>query len=237
MTRWYPGVVNEIVEEVHETEKTVTTTEKRTKRRTSIQDALLAEAQVALELKRQLQTEATQSKSMKELMQDLGDIPDEGTHEPLKSEATRVAQPKKRRVRHKMRSTPVFGGSLFGEETTDNTKTMASEQKQEEPKDSSFATFDAWKRQLDQPSGQSGEITIEGETFNIRITDETLKNLRKGYNGFSTTDGRGMIGQGLTIDTANAPVVNMLQGFVRNQQLTNIKEEHRDEAVSEVSSN
>lgn len=225
VTRWYPGVVNEIVEEVEE--KTVT---KGTKRRASVQDRLLTEAQQALENKRTLQTEATQEKSFKQLTEGLS-IPDADL--PVDPDAP--PKQKARRIRHKMRSTPVFGGSLFGEETGDAGTAGPSPQKKEEAKEASNSPgLDIWKRGF-EAAGHSAEINVNGETFNIRVSDETLKNMRKGFNGEASVNGRGMIVQGLSIDQSNAPVVNMLQGYVRNQQLVNIQEEKHNDIASESS--
>jgi len=222
VTRWYPGVVNEIVEEVEE--KTVT---RGRKRRASIQEEVLKEAQKALEVNRALQMQATQSRSLQELS---GEI--DGPTDLLITELSNEPKPRKRRLRQKMRSTPIFGGSLFGEET--GLATKAEEPVRPETALASFAAFDDWKRRF-EPTGQSGEITVNGETFNVRISEDTIKNLRKGSNGESTLDGRGIISQGLSIDTASSPVVNMLQGFVRNQQLTHIQEERHSDIASDDS--
>jgi len=228
VTRWFPGVINEIVEEIEE--KTVT---KETQRRASIEDVLLKEAQMALESKRSLQTGATQEKSVKDLAEELA-LPDSIGAAQAEVGAGPERQPRQRRVRQKMRSTPVFGGSLFGEENAGSATTVNKEQKETNKRDV-FAGLNTWRRGLGS-TGRSAEIIIGGESFQIHVSDETVKNLRKGYNGETTVNGRGMIVQGLSIDQNNAPVVNMLQGYVRNQQLTNIQEERHHDVDSEADS-
>jgi hypothetical protein len=229
VTRWYPGVVTEIADELEEMEKS-------TKKLASLQERLLYEAATALEKKQHIQTGATHQKSLKELMGDFDVSPVSDPTVQIAaatvpvSEALIDSAPRtlKRRVRQRMRSTPVFGGSLFGDGTNQC-------QKSEPPLDSSptecdrskaegYSTFtsDAWTSRF-TPSGKAAELTVDGETYQILITNDTLRNIKRGYAG-ETLDHRGFsVSSTIQIDTVKAPVVNMLQGYVRNTKLTNVQ--------------
>lgn len=230
VTRWYPGVVSEIVDQVEEKVST-----QATKSTATLEERLLNEATMCLETKRTLQTNATQEKSLKELVGEMNLPIAENSTVPLGDEAGApapvVKKTRNRRVRQKMRSTPVFGGSLFGEDTnnvqttaiaTSPTKTQSSSDTHGNNNDG-LSALDAFNRF--RPSGQTAELTINGEAYQIRVSDDTLKNLRKGYHG-ETLDRKGFALRGsIEIESANAPVVNMLQGYVRNTKLSNIAEE------------
>jgi hypothetical protein len=240
VTRWYPGVITEIVDETEENVKTKPSTVRAT-----LEDRLLEEATSALEQKQQIQTMATTQKSIKELLRDMSasacpqtDVPMGGeaspsvTVEPI-AEGTKAQYARKKRVRHKMRSTPVFGGSLFGE---DSGNAQAVSSGPVAPRVVSSKKKDEWRSLLARPTGHSAELTINGESYQIRISDDTLKNLRKGFSG-ETLDSRGFTVPGhIQIEQANAPIVNMLQGYVRNTKLASIKEGSVQDTNSEANS-
>lgn len=239
--RWYPGVVEEICEQVDE------------KRKSNVTQRLLSEASSMLERKQQLQTMATQSKSVKELMGDVADVEqpkqvanieaaaatEEGgtvTFAPQAPQPEAGARKPRRRVRQKMRSTPVVGGGLFGEhieaksgreERSSRIGHLSSKQ-QTGAKDLNWALGGVQR-------GVSAEISVKGESYNIRISQETWRDLQKGYSG-QMVDSRGIEMAGINIAASNedAPIVQRLQGFVRNMPLNQIKEETVD--GSEVAS-
>mmetsp|Transcript_19429 Transcript_19429/g.45207 ORF Transcript_19429/g.45207 Transcript_19429/m.45207 type:complete len:791 (-) Transcript_19429:359-2731(-) len=220
VTRWFPGVVNEIVEEVEEK------VQKKRTRRTSIQEALLNEATEALERKRALQTSATTGKSLQELVTDVV-VPEADL-----AIDTPSAERRKKRVRHKTRSTPVFGGSLFGEETGHHAPAQTTKTEKTE-------LFKGSGPPKKGPSGTSAELTFNGHTYHVRLNDEALKEIRDHYSGDSIHK-RGVALHGVTLATADAPVVNMLQGFVRqmDRNLSRISEhdvhsEHEHESQTE----
>jgi hypothetical protein len=229
--RWYPGVVEEICEQVDE------------KRKSNVTQRLLKEATTMLERKQELQTAATKYKSIKELMGD-GAIAEE---QPVgdKVEApdnADVPKPQakekpRRRVRQKMRSTPVVGGGLFGEHIE-----AKSGREERGSKIGHFTTNQKkdgrdlnWSF-IGHQRGVSAEITVKGESYNIRISGDTWKDLQKGFGG-QMVDSRGIEMTGINIAASNedAPVVQRLQGFVRNMPLQEIKEETIDDG-SEVAS-
>ena len=172
--RWYPGVVEEITEEVNE------------KHHQNIRQRLLKEAAQNLERKQKIQTEATKEKTVAEL---LGDSPEQAadveTGAPMDAAevvpgVTSQEQPKskpRRRVRQKMRSTPVVGGGLFGENIVAKSGREA---------DTRAYISDFKKKQDDLPwksnkqTGVPAEIIINGETYNIRVSRDTYSNLREG---------------------------------------------------------
>jgi hypothetical protein len=67
------------------------------------------------------------------------------------------------------------------------------------------------------PAGIQAELLVQGETFRIRIPQDTLEELRKGYSG-EVIDNRGLFMSGITMAQEDAPVVNMLHGYVRSGQ-------------------
>lgn len=138
-------------------------------------------------------------------------------------------KPKRPRMRRKMLSVPVRGaGGLFG----------APEPDEEEQR----ATFESFRKQHEKkrdeffakkgPSGIPAEIHVEGEVIKIRISQETLDNLRKGATG-QMVSGNVF---GVTMASEDAPVVNMLHGYVRAPPtLGKITEEAASVAPSDMS--
>merc|ERR1712238_629640 len=83
-------------------------------------------------------------------------------------------------------------------------------------------------------SGVPAKITVKGEVFHIRISEDTVKGLESGTGG-QTTDSHGVSISGIEITARDdAPVVQRLAGFVRNTNLNRIQEED-NEAPSEFS--
>lgn len=224
--RWYPGVIQEICEELDE------------KSHKNVTHRLLQEASSTLERKQTVQTMATKGRSIGEI---LGNDVEKG--EPSKGEKvalssgilSTVDQPKpRRRIRQKMRSTPVVGGGLFGEAIEVRSG-----------RDGSTRVSDIHNRKngdgLDWAfgTGQTGipaEISVKGEIFNIRIAKDTWNDLRKGFKG-QMVDHRGIEISQMNIEASDdAPIVQRLTGFVRNMPLRSISEEDGHlESVSEKS--
>mmetsp|Transcript_9977 Transcript_9977/g.24036 ORF Transcript_9977/g.24036 Transcript_9977/m.24036 type:complete len:795 (+) Transcript_9977:202-2586(+) len=217
--RWFPGVVEEVVEETSE------------RKHKDIRQRLLKEASTILEHKSKLQTNATRDKTYEELA---GTSPPEERKEEtkiedtfLRSDAPVVENPPpqrpRRRVRHKTHSTPVVGGGLFGEtvEARSGRDDLSrfrrvSDYTGQKHEDLNFSL---------KTSGVPAEITIKGQVFQIRISRETYKNLKSGMEGQSK-DSRGVAISGIEITAQDdAPVVQRLQGFVRNTGLQRIQEE------------
>lgn len=144
-----------------------------------------------------------------------------------------TAAPKPRpRTRRKMLSVPVRGGGgLFGSpEPSDDDQRATFEdfrKEHEKKRDQFFA-----KQARQGPSGIPAEIHVEGEVIKIRISQETLDSLRKGASG-QMVSGNVF---GVTMASEDAPVVNMLHGFVRAPpQLGKITEEAVSVAPSDMS--
>merc|ERR1712238_406403 len=216
--RWFPGV------------------EKEDK---NIRGRLLKEASTRLERKQKMQIEATQGKSLLEITGEEGEGLEEGEEEKelsknsfLPSLATKD-QPKakpRRRYRHKTHSTPVVGGGLFGEEVEaksgrDQFHRVSDYSNRKKQEDLNFSS---------KLSGVPAKITVKGEVFHIRISEDTVKGLESGTGG-QTTDSHGVSISGIEITARDdAPVVQRLAGFVRNTNLNRIQEED-NEAPSEFS--
>jgi len=224
VTRWLPGVLKEITEEVvEEVEKP--TEEGRAPARTlrkSVSSRLAFEATKALESKRNLQLAATQEKTVEEILAESGAGPAPETADTAEpAEGTK----KRKRVRQKMRSTPVTGGSLFG----DDLDSLAPL-----PKPDADLTATGRRKSFLESMGQQGkpaELVVGREVFKIRISPETLSRIRKGYSGSYVGD------EGIHISTEDLPVETRLQGFVRNpnQNLMRITEEPPEDGASEFS--
>lgn len=245
--RWFPGVVEEIIEQTDEKNTTHTT-------RTNVTQRLMKEASSALERKQLLQTAATKEKSVAELFG--GGPAAEGEAAP--TQETSVAallaggtpggdvetggaaggeakeRKPRRRVRQKMRSTPVVGGGLFGE-----TIEAKSGREAGGTRTSDISTGAARGNDMNwaftSAPGIPAEITIQGEVYNIRLSQDTLEDLQKGFSGHMV-DSRGIEISNVNIQASeDTPVVQRLSGFVRSQQLSRIKEEFIDTAPSETS--
>jgi len=220
--RWFPGVVEEV-------EETKEIQQKNNRQR------LLNDASTALERKSKIQTSATNEKAFEEM----GDTAEQldGNTEDKSKELGRISfmqsetareQPKakpRRRYRHKTHSTPVVGGGLFGE-------VEARSGRDEKPRFHCVSDY-ARRKQEDlnfsqNASGVPAEITVKGEVFQIRIAQDTWKDLKNGMEG-QTRDTRGAPTSDIEITAQyDAPVVRRLQGFVRNAGLKRIQEEDRD---------
>ena len=129
-----------------------------------------------------------------------------------------------RRTRQRMRSTPVVGGGLFEDP---NQKAAPTPSKKVS---SSMAV--SGRQSLFQDDGYMAEIIVNGESYQVKITREAYRNVRRGYLGEVLND-KSLSSSGMRSD---APVVNRLQGFVRKDiGLTKIMEEsnHSDSDMSE----
>jgi hypothetical protein len=223
--RWYPGVVEEITESVDEKHK------KTGKRTLNLEQRLLREASVQLDRKQNLTIAATQGRTVEEILSGMNaEQPLQKVEEGM---AMRVAAAPKqaRRRRQKMRSTPVVGGGLFDE----------GEKSEEKEERQDFAGSDAsnWKTDFgfERKGQQKAEIIVNGESYNIRINNDTLKSLRSGFSG-DMLDSRGLSkSSGMSLAPDSSQVVNMLQGYVRSAPpMSKIAEESIHDGESETSS-
>lgn len=212
--RWYPGLVQEIREEVNE------------KSHKNVTQRLLKEASKSLERRQSLQTMATVQKSMAQLLgeeetKDPTAALDGPLAEPVLQPSVEKTRPR-RRIRQKMRSTPVVGGGLFGETIE------AKSGRDETTRVSDFAKGKGQGLDWSMGSGQAGipaEISVKGEVYNIRIGRDTWNNLQKGFKG-QMLDTRGIEISHMNIEASDdAPIVQRLTGFVRNTALRSISEE------------
>eukprot|EP00591_Stephanopyxis_turris_P003514 CAMPEP_0195521100 /NCGR_PEP_ID=MMETSP0794_2-20130614/17952_1 /TAXON_ID=515487 /ORGANISM="Stephanopyxis turris, Strain CCMP 815" /LENGTH=778 /DNA_ID=CAMNT_0040650573 /DNA_START=46 /DNA_END=2382 /DNA_ORIENTATION=+ len=112
VTRWYPGVVEEIVEETTETETKTTAKAKITV--SGIEGSILSEATAALEKNRIKQTSLTTDRPV-----------DDITNAPVPIATTSI-RPRPRRT--KTRSTPVIGGDMFSSPSSALEPSRGSEQ-------------------------------------------------------------------------------------------------------------
>ena len=206
----------------------------------SIRERLLNEATANLERKQKIQVQATTGKSIEEI--DCDDNDERLKKEEVENSFAQSAVPNvsnipkqskskpRRRHRHKTHSTPVVGGGLFGEEVVARSGRDGS-QRMDRVSDFSLSQ----KKQNDlkfslTTSDVPAKITVDGEVYHIRISETSLIDLKAGVDG-KTTDSHGVALSGIEISARDdAPVVQRLQGFVRNSNLGRIQEEDQSEA-------
>lgn len=209
-----------IVEEVKSKSSVSKTT---TSGAATVKEILAREATKTLETKRNMAIAATKEKSLDEIKKEMG-IPVDST--PAATEPAPVdlgaqapiAPPTttRRRVRQKMRSTPVTGGSLF-----DDVKPTTPE----EPAAGAAADRQAISDNL---IGQAAELVVNGEVFKIRIMPQTVHRIRSGYSGELLDD------SSVGFSSKDVPIEHRLQGFIRTGQLglTSISEEEMTDTAS-----
>jgi Kef-type K+ transport system membrane component KefB len=251
VSRWYPGVVEEITESVVEKHKVTG------KSCLSVENRLLKEASERLTKRQTMQTSATVDKSVEEILNEmhtpatveLGAVKEgQAGVEPIGLPTT-TAKPatksaSRRHHRQKMRSTPVVGGGLFGETSQEEKESDREDMeiiKEGLRGDSGGAKIKKWKPSFNLPtSGTQAEIIVDGESYTVRINNDTLKALRTGFSG-DTLDSRGIFSSGgISIQPDSTNVVSMLGGYVRTTNgalgLGAIMEEGGEVAESETSS-
>lgn len=183
-----------------------------------------------LDEKQKKQINATKEKTVEEI---LAGMQSESTTalQPTNEEQPAVpGAPKRRRRRQKMRSTPVVGGGLFGENKHED---ESDDEGHHGTKKKASGGVSEWKPDFNfGRNGHRAEIIVKGESYNVRINDQTLKALRTGFSG-DMLDGRGL--SGIQIQPDSSQVVNRLSGYIRNQPLAQITEETGD-SESETSS-
>jgi len=225
--RWYPGVVEEIVEHVDEKKR------HKSHSKLNLEERLLTEAAEKLTKSQAAQTAATREKSVDEILAGMKGEPTLPSVEEGKAlDDSLPAAKRARRRRQKMRSTPVVGGGLFGE--TDS-RDLDDDRRDEKEKPNGKGS---WKPDLFMPtSGHKAEIIVDGESYNVRISDQTLKALRTGFSG-DMLDNRGVQVNGISIQTDESNVVNKLHGYIRNVvPMDKIMEEQDSETSSMVGGN
>lgn len=196
VTRWYPGVLQKIVEEVKTKSSTKNEITTSNDAQMSVRDLLAREASHSLESKRNLQVSATKDKSLSQVKKEMGIISE---NEPT----TKT----RKRVRQKMRSTPLIGGSLFDEQSTEV----------KAPKKPTSSDL------LDENhGGEKAELIVGGEVFTIRVMPETVHRIRSGYSGELLDD------NAVKLSASDIPIEHHLEGFVRSNALQTITEDISD---------
>lgn len=221
--RWFPGVVQEIVESVHDRSKS--------KKNISLEQRLVSEAAAQMDQRQSIQTAATKERTVAEILAEMGDAPAAPDPKPADAAAA-VATPTdkpRRRRRQKMRSTPVVGGDLFG--GGDHQSTHGAEQ--EEPAAGGVPALKKkqWKPDFDfGMKGHRAEIIVDGQSFDVRLNAAALKSLRSGYSG-DMLDSRGISLDSVAVRSGD--VSNMLTGYVRNAMpMSQIIEENESDTSS-----
>eukprot|EP00549_Striatella_unipunctata_P008414 CAMPEP_0118681660 /NCGR_PEP_ID=MMETSP0800-20121206/5062_1 /TAXON_ID=210618 ORGANISM="Striatella unipunctata, Strain CCMP2910" /NCGR_SAMPLE_ID=MMETSP0800 /ASSEMBLY_ACC=CAM_ASM_000638 /LENGTH=473 /DNA_ID=CAMNT_0006577981 /DNA_START=44 /DNA_END=1466 /DNA_ORIENTATION=- len=227
VSRWFPGVVEEITEQDREGGIEGPT----------ISERLLSEAANALENKRNLHMSITQAKPVEAILKEYGaDEKDLEVSAPPNTSLTNIA-PRPRR-RQKMRSTPVVGGGLF-EDKSNEVLTLSRPARREKYRSKS-STKDPFSKPtattetssserlgvLSSPIGHrrkianhTAELIVGDEVISLILNDDTLDRVRGGGGLFTDAQGISMDSRGIPIlPSHSAPVTNLLQGYVRNPQ-------------------
>jgi len=184
VTRWHPGVVTEIVEELD-----TGTGESEVQHKISVSDKILKEAQTMLESKQKLQLTATQDRTVEEILNTgipVESIPPPEVKNADPVAATKVAKRRNRRVR--TMSTPVIGGDLFAGKTANSASiTTTTKGTDGTTKKSTISQIPSFTRGA--APGVSGGIhsmnatlTVGEEEFNIQISAAVLAKVRKERN-------------------------------------------------------
>lgn len=236
VSRWFPGVLEEIKEEIEEH-----TSNRRTESHVKVTQAILAEAENELEKTRLMQTNATREKSVGEILAEtqaaLGNVdgPQAALEAGLASTGPtfhhdqsapaaafggrQVAQRRpSRRVRQKMRSTPVVGGGLFEDPKTaehrpaPSMRALAAQaDNNASPRHHRSSIRDSIAHlAIPEPAGEVAEVVVNGEVFQVRLTPATISRIRSGYSGEIVGD------NDIKVSQADVPVEYRLSGFVRN---------------------
>ena len=218
MTRWYPGVLQAIESKSSSSGKNTSM---------SVKDMLAREASHNLESKRNLQVAATKEKTLSEIKEEMG-LPNTPEEQAVASPTGAPPTKARKRVRQKMRSTPVVGGSLF-----DDPKTSQIEKPKTQSADDSSVVRQPFGDRL---AGKSAELTVDGEVYKIRVMPETVHRIRSGYSGELLDD------SSVKFSSADVPIEHRLEGFVRNSDLQTISEDtisetEHSERDSECNSN
>lgn len=219
--RWYPGVVEEIVERTEERSK-------KPKTKFSLEQRLLSEAAAQLDRKQNLQLNATKEKSVDEILRMMEGEKDTKQSFLLPSELGTADRAPRRRRRQKMRSTPVIGGDLFSE------MAAGSHPEEEEKSDAKDRKRPKIPFDFGPTTGHRAEIIVDGESYDITISNDTIKSLRTGYSG-DMLDNRGVSVHGVSLSPSSGTVANQLKGYVRNMGALQMIEEEGDSETSSVS--
>ena len=228
VTRWFPGVLQDVVEEVQS--KLSTTNVKTGAGSKSVKDLLALEADKTLESKRNKQIAATEEKTLDQIKAEMGipldDTPKgDSTPSPAAAGNTDASKgPRRRRVRQKMRSTPVVGGSLFDEPQAPAAPEPAAGVGQTGPgRHKQLRAFTG------SMSSQAAELVIGGEVFKIRVLPETIARLRAGYEGELLEDSH------VKFNSKDVPIEHRLSGFIRHPGLQIVSEEVSEHVLNETS--
>jgi len=227
VTRWHPGVVQAIVEEVKTRSSVSNKLTSGNNLGMSVKDLLAREASHKLESKRNLQVSATKEKSLDEIKKEMGipldsltKTPEEQPTAPPTGARPTTAPKARRRVRQKMRSTPVVGGSLF-----DNPNASPIEEPKINQTDDRSAVYQPFSDRL---GGRSAELVVDGEVYKIRVTPQTVHRVRSGYSGELLED------SSVKFSSADVPIEHRLEGFVRTSALQTISEDISETDISET---
>lgn len=214
VTRWFPGVLQEIAEEVRT--NSVVSSDLVDGLGESVRDRIQKKASRQLENKQKVQLAATELKPLEKIMKEMG-IPTDAQTTSDKARAGKAratinasgeVQEKtggtvtRRRVRQKMRSTPVTGGSLF-----DDHRPLDAAPEPELHKVPGKASVS--RPSARESEGRAVELVVDGQVYRIRVLPGTLQRIEAGYSNELLED------SSVQVKQADVPLEHRLQGFIR----------------------
>lgn len=216
-TRWYPGVVTEITEEIIEDGESQTSK----LRKRNVTSMITTEAGKALEKDMDRQTHATKARPIEEILNSVL-LPDVTTPESTTTTTTTGGKPRKRNRRQKMMSSPTIGGDMFGEMSQQKKASGAPKNNLNKTAGGGNVWSDA--RSFEATTGQLAELVVGREVFNIRVAPSALARVRKGVDS-SVVLNSGDISVTSQDDDTPQNFEHKLTGFVRAPMLVKITEE------------
>jgi len=162
VTRWYPGIVTQITEEIIEGGDNKTATTQKSVR--NLSSLLQEEASQKLEQRKEMQTIATREKKVDEILQGLT-LPDMVPPQ-------RLGKATPRRRRHKMMSSPATGGNLWSD--------PVPEKKVEGNDSKSKKTFFKDFRSNQLSRSETADLVVGGELYHVHVHPSMLERLKKG---------------------------------------------------------
>jgi len=223
VTRWCPGVLQGIAEEPGELKSTAGTGGMGA-RQGSIKDMLALEASKSLDKESSKDLDAHVSKSLRQIHKAMGDF----QQEEFKQEEFKQEESVAPAVEMGFAGGST-GGTSMGVRTSSRvsllpstTSTTAGTTKRRHARQKMRSTPIIGQSLFDVPDtekhDQSVELVVGDEVFQIRVMPETIHRIRQGYNGQFHNDVYGKF------SSANLPIEQRLEGFVRSGDLSTLSE-------------
>lgn len=172
--RWFPGVIEEIVEEITEVEENgIIIT--RTKKKVNLKQEIASEVASLLEKKKEMQLKATTGRNASDILGKNGQSaePANGSTAVEQPKVAKPAAPRRKMV--KTRSTPVIGGDLFSQQTPSIPATVVESKLPAIDEDQDIV--------VELPPNMSSPSTVKPKTRTVRIKSKSTNAIGGGLFG------------------------------------------------------